>query len=98
MKVRGFVTSLPQLFRVGPDDIACAPAAAAIATTAASASFMWLLLGIRDCHDNQTPSRIPLRSRPLLPLSADGHQVSYNLYMGLNARGQFGKCVFGGSF
>jgi len=29
---------------------------------------------------------------------ADGHQVSYKLYMGLNARGQFGKCVFGGSF
>jgi hypothetical protein len=31
-------------------------------------------------------------------LSADGHQVSYNLYMGVNARGQSGKCVFGGSF
>jgi hypothetical protein len=31
-------------------------------------------------------------------LSADGHQVFYDLYMGQNARGQAGKCVFGGSF
>jgi hypothetical protein len=32
-------------------------------------------------------------------LSADGHEVFYNLYMGQNARGATGdKCVFGGSF
>jgi len=32
-------------------------------------------------------------------LSADGHQVFYDLYMGQNARGDTGqKCVFGGSF
>jgi hypothetical protein len=32
-------------------------------------------------------------------LSADDHQVSFNLYMGQNARGATNsECVFGGSF
>ena len=31
-------------------------------------------------------------------LSADGHQVSFDLYHGQNVRGQAGKCIFGGTF
>ena len=31
-------------------------------------------------------------------LSADGHQISFDLYQGQNVRGQVGKCVFGGTF
>jgi hypothetical protein len=31
-------------------------------------------------------------------LSADGHQISFDLYQGQNVRGQTGKCVFGGTF
>jgi hypothetical protein len=31
-------------------------------------------------------------------VTADNHQVSFDLYMGQNARGQTGNCVFGGSF